>query len=325
MKKVIVLFVLLYSFSALLCAQSDNIYDNCTHLKMGGAINPLPGDTITVPVYISETVHQTEGFLFTVSFDTEFLRFIGIEKSSSAFDVSHRINSDNSINIQSQPFGVGVEFSVSSSAPIVFIQLLVRKEYSEPLEIAFDHRTVGTKYFLDRQGDIVELPGISGYVFPEDTGDSPLLIYDFCLDTDSTSCEGTKIATVFVEGGTPPYQYTWTYYNMEEPDSLPTIVLDREGPFRFTVMDADSQMLSAAVVFYGTPQVVDVDYEVSVIQPQNCNEYGRVSVEPSRNFDFEWSDGSEQLNRTDLLPGSYQRQYLRHDHRQRQSGLLRSA
>lgn len=87
-------------------------------------------------------------------------------------------------------------------------------------------------------------------------------------------------------------------------DSSSTLIADTSGAYRLTVTDQLGQEASASY-FFLKGFLSDTIIRFGVRQPQTCNEYGKVTLASEGDFEIRWADGSRELNRDSLAPGSY--------------------
>ncbi len=304
MKKVALSFILFLfvNFNSIF-SQSGGLLSECLYLKIESVYDAKAGDTLSIPVYVSDNIERSSGFFHTIKFDREYLRFIKVEESQETFKLSFSNIVEDHFKIQSFPFINSSTFRISNSIPFFMLNFIVRKELAGPVEISFlDPGSAG--YILDERQIPVSIAGISGYVRPYSPS-NPLRIDAFCAWPEPGDCSGRRIGYAEVNGGRGPYQYEWTVSNQSIPDSLPKIYLTQEGFYEVKVTDADSNVATAAITFPGMIPV-DTTYQIAVIQPANCNELGKIVVGSESVFSFRWSDRHPQLSRVDLTPGQYQ-------------------
>ena len=132
---------------------------------------------------------------------------------------------------------------------------------------------------------------------------APLEIQVF--DAENVSCFGFNDGSieVFVQGGTPPYVFSWNNgRSTEDLTSIPA------GTYQLTLLDANSCIIAGPEISIVEPAPIELITEEIVNVGCAGNSSGSIQIEVSGGvlpYEYLWSNGSKEKNINNLDPGKY--------------------
>lgn len=108
-------------------------------------------------------------------------------------------------------------------------------------------------------------------------------------------------ASASVSGGTPGYTYSWS--NGATTQNIPDVL---SGGYSLTITDASGCTAEASV---NVPNVnPPININATIVANTTCNGGNgsiSVTVTPAASYTYSWSNGSTDLNQSNLVPGAY--------------------
>lgn len=273
----------------------------------------LPGDTVTVDVYLSG-VSDLLGFQGTFVYDTEILSFISAQPGETALDLRIDTNEPffGSGQILITGLGrMGETFAFAQSAVLTELTFVIEGEMGSNSNITFDGSGIAIEFIISSSPPLDACNIINGSITVSD-GPPPPNEFEVSVTTQNAICNQTTLGSISAMGffGEPPYTFTWVGPNGFSATGQNIMNL-LSGIYTLTATDTNGDEVVIDNILIDEE---GGDFDISLEQQQNnfCDtgQQGLLRVETPINntgapLTYEWSNGETGTLLQNLSNGFY--------------------